>query len=769
MQTSTQTIIRKSSHKITRRMTLAIVFSMLFVQFASQTVLAAPKPVDPFVTKLSKVEQEEIYVRLTGVDFSGNKSTLPQKAIKCGTSLAELHFDQNPLNQNPIGPDRVSPQLSSVLSSAFERATMQATYNSPDGHFKLHYNITGDSAVKNAGVDLTGPLGVGGPDGVPDFINAAGDIFDSVWTIILGPASLGSPNLGYPLPPSDGIAITALNTDSLYDIYFVNFKGAFFGATKSESFVPGHYLTFPTSQSWTSYILLDNDYAEPNFSAVNDYSADPLDAVRVTAAHEFFHAIHFGIDATEFESEVGIARQFWFEMSSVSMEEYQYDDINDYYGYLFNASSRIPFNAPHMSLETFSFTSDFPYAMGVFPIWLTDKFGPEIVRGIWLGCGAPGPNFLTAIDSALISFTGGAYDFHRAFREYGVALALSGERAKFAPPGVGFQEAASYPTIRDTIFQRNPISGTVEAIPLGLSVNSYPLITSNFADLIQLPQSNSNSFVFMHNVLSVEDGCFKPEILVNSNTLLAGVKPQLTMVAIPQSQFDTALIVTAQFDRVVVDTNLVIDESVLNSTLQALVDSFACHDTVRIDTLFPGSLNDSQPDTLRLRVTNIAPALVLPDPTRYSDVMLIVTQTSLNPANYENFFGPVEYPYLFILQDSSSAILKDPQPFSLRTPYPNPSLPENSQVIFEALRDPLIVNLDEITFSVSIFTASGELVRDNLSEVSQSAFTQLSVTWDLTNQSGAPVVSGVYIVLEKLIDGSGQVALSEVTKVVVIR
>ena len=79
-----------------------------------------------------------------------------------------------------------------------------------------------------------------------------------------------------------------------------NLGGAFFGATFSETQVPDYFIPGNPFSSFTSYIHIDNDFAEPSYSGVNDYVARPLDAVRVTAAHEYFHAIHFGIDAFEY-------------------------------------------------------------------------------------------------------------------------------------------------------------------------------------------------------------------------------------------------------------------------------------------------------------------------------------------------------------------------------------------------------------------------------------------------------------------------------------
>ena len=44
----------------------------------------------------------------------------------------------------------------------------------------------------------------------------------------------------------------------------------------------------------TAFMVLDNDYQE-----IYSYQSRPIEAVRVTCAHEFFHVIHFGIDFTE--------------------------------------------------------------------------------------------------------------------------------------------------------------------------------------------------------------------------------------------------------------------------------------------------------------------------------------------------------------------------------------------------------------------------------------------------------------------------------------
>ncbi len=61
----------------------------------------------------------------------------------------------------------------------------------------------------------------------------------------------------------------------------------------------------------------------------NNYKNFPLSElknIKVTAAHEYFHAIQFGYDGWEMP--------WLLEASAVWMEEEMYDDINDCYQYM---------------------------------------------------------------------------------------------------------------------------------------------------------------------------------------------------------------------------------------------------------------------------------------------------------------------------------------------------------------------------------------------------------------------------------------------------
>jgi hypothetical protein len=142
---------------------------------------------------------------------------------------------------------------------------------------------------------------------------------------------------------------------------------------------------------------------ENDFSASSRYRFNPLDGARVTAAHEFFHAIQFAYDVFEYQgyddSNPGNDKPWWMEASAVWMEDVVYDDVNDYVGYL-----TYFYKLPWISLTSFVSGGDFhPYASCVWPIFLCEKYEDAgIVREIWEECGlVMGYNTLPATDFVL--------------------------------------------------------------------------------------------------------------------------------------------------------------------------------------------------------------------------------------------------------------------------------------------------------------------------------------------------------------------------------
>jgi hypothetical protein len=255
-------------------------------------------------------------------------------------------------------------------------------------HFIIHYATAGADTPYQASVDIN-PA-----NGIPDYVDSTALIFEYVW-------SMEVDSLQYPIPPPDG----SNGGDSRYDIYILNLPAGYYGVTYPESQV--------NNRQWTSYIEVDND-----FSNIAGYRNRPLEAMKVTAAHEFFHSIHFGLDSYEYDYFNNQARPWWLEATAVWMEEIVYTQVNDYLSYLLYF-----YNYPHIGLGEFGssgVSGTHPYASCVWPLYLDKRFGRDVIRQIWLDCAAvAGYNLLPSIDEVL-SRPDSNYNssFEFAFREF---------------------------------------------------------------------------------------------------------------------------------------------------------------------------------------------------------------------------------------------------------------------------------------------------------------------------------------------------------------
>lgn len=299
------------------------------------------------------------------------------------------------------------------------RPVLPESYDTPDGHFKIHYAVTGDSAVLNPNVD------VNPADGVPDYVNLIADIAGHVWAKEID-------SMGYQAPPADDWYPTG--GDSLYDIYIVNLPPNYFGYTEADN------TNYDLNPAWTSFLVLDNDYS-------NVIWLTPTEAIQVTAAHEFFHAIQIGYDRTEVRYYNGYPTVWWYEVSSVWMEDQVYDDVNDYLNYL-----PYFFRYPHLGLETDGagdIENIHKYSCCVWPMFLTERFDTDIMREIWEGCAEhEGFDALNETNEALVNR---ASSLNYAFREFAVWNYFTGNRANLVPDSMRYEEAHTWPSFPDSV------------------------------------------------------------------------------------------------------------------------------------------------------------------------------------------------------------------------------------------------------------------------------------------------------------------------------
>ena len=234
----------------------------------------------------------------------------------------------------------LSEDEKSLLALLAVRPLCQTSILSSQGHFRIHFDTTGD----NAGSLLTQSF-----QKIPNTARAYADSVAEIFEDVRQKEIL---DMGYPAPPSDG--------DGTFDIYIKEYNGYAYGETWPDSVLNPSDPALLSS----SFIQIDNDFVEC-------YSRG-LDGVRVTAAHEYFHAVQIG----NYRLWTQDTSSFFYEISSTWMEDEVYPDINDYLQYIpaVFMMTDVPLNRTNGTIE---------YGRAIFAKYLGKKFGQSIIRDIW--------------------------------------------------------------------------------------------------------------------------------------------------------------------------------------------------------------------------------------------------------------------------------------------------------------------------------------------------------------------------------------------------
>ena len=260
---------------------------------------------------------------------------------------------------------------------------------SPSARFKIHYTLEGGDAA------------------TPEFIAEVAAAFDQVYDFEIN-------RLGYRPPPSDfGLA------GPEYDVYVHDIPD--YGATISE---------YPSGESdrpsgYSSWTEIDNDFTHTPTKGIP--------AMKVTAAHEFFHMIQVGYRDWDLYP---IDTRFLYEMCSTWMEDQAYPEVNDYF-YSLSAY----FDAADLPFNTFNGMHE--YGISVFNFMLEKKYGPGVIRRIW-EIHTRESNPFSALDRAL-SENGSQLSIEFAdFSIWNLFTADNADTARF------YTEGDHYPGIRAT-------------------------------------------------------------------------------------------------------------------------------------------------------------------------------------------------------------------------------------------------------------------------------------------------------------------------------
>ena len=123
-------------------------------------------------------------------------------------------------------------------------------------------------------------------------------------------------------------------------------------------------------------VLLDNNYTDVGVYV----QSSGLDALHVTAAHEFNHALQFGY----YQGSDGI---WWQEATATWMEDVVYPEVDDYLQYF---SSFLRYPEESLDRSSSSPTDLHVYGACLFAHFLEQRYGAAAVRQIWEEFGSAG-------------------------------------------------------------------------------------------------------------------------------------------------------------------------------------------------------------------------------------------------------------------------------------------------------------------------------------------------------------------------------------------
>jgi hypothetical protein len=191
-------------------------------------------------------------------------------------------------------------------------------------HYIVHYTTTGTDACTAAYAQI---------------VSAACEL---TWTTL-------HTSMNWDIPPGDGALGGGAN---LIDCYIHDLGSGILGQAEPENSVPGT----PEPYDYTGFFHVDNNISGTGMC-------------QSTTSHENFHVVEFGY--------YGLSGQRWFDENCAMMaQEYVFDGVNDYIDYLGAWFSNI-----FKSIKTFN--GAFEYGGIVWPMYMTERFEPELVELIY--------------------------------------------------------------------------------------------------------------------------------------------------------------------------------------------------------------------------------------------------------------------------------------------------------------------------------------------------------------------------------------------------
>jgi hypothetical protein len=358
-------------------------------------------------------------------------------------------------------------------------------YDKIIGHFRIFYDLSGpntpmlfDGTGKQIGDALA-------------YVDSVGAIFNHVWNIEID-------SLGFQQPPFE-------SGDSCYNISISDRGNGDYGITNTVDLISGTQIP----ERYSSNIDIDNDFIGSN------YTSKGIQALRVTAAHEFHHAIQIG--SYGYWSDDFYA----YEITSTWMEDVVYTDVNDYYQYLkdyFGDSNRYPGFWQGWSFNSGNYRG---YERCIWAHFLAKRYGMDIMKDVWTRMRTQ--PFLESTDAALVNI---GSNLQAAFAEFTYWNYFTADRANTVKY---YSEGNHYP--RFLPLQSTALYGTT--VKLGGDVNPFSssmyefstsshIITSIVAN-IDIDAAKQNNTITQRVDVTLTSGPLSPPYQELKNGLKAKV------------------------------------------------------------------------------------------------------------------------------------------------------------------------------------------------------------------------------------------------------
>lgn len=219
----------------------------------------------------------------------------------------------------------------------------ESTYNTPGGHFKIHYTTSGEDATNTA------------------WVYHIADGMDASWAGLVD-------GMDWDAPPSD----LGLGGDNRYDVYIMALNPGTMGYCSSSGEPPD---PSTPEADYASHIAISNN---------ESYGSDQM---LETCSHEFMHAVQAGYEAAE---------PSWFKENCSVWVQNEIWTTNHYADYLHTGENCL--YRPWFDIRSGAM---YHYGASPWPMYMEVRCGgQEVVREVWENCAAVvGANMLDAIET----------------------------------------------------------------------------------------------------------------------------------------------------------------------------------------------------------------------------------------------------------------------------------------------------------------------------------------------------------------------------------